>query len=131
MKTISLRVTETNISCKLGLRRVNIIYYADDVVILANSLENLKYLFSYFVSLVSDLSLKINKNKSKIMIFNKSKSKQKLQDIEIDGVKYEVVPSYKYLGFVITENLNDFYDVKDKLNKFYISFNCTYRNFWV
>ena len=123
------KVTETNIGCKLGLRRVNIICYADDVVILANSLENLKYLFSYFVSLVSDLSLKINKNKSKIMIFNKSKSKQKLQDIEIDGVKYEVVPRYKYLGFVITENLNDSYDVKDKLNKFYISFNCTYRNF--
>ena len=57
------------------------------------------------------------------MTFNKSKSKQNLQDIDVDGVKYEVVPSYKYLGFIINENINECYDVKDKLNKFYISFN--------
>ena len=39
-------VTETYMGCKLGLKRVNIIYCADDGV-LANSLKNLKYLFQY------------------------------------------------------------------------------------
>ena len=47
------------------------------------------------------MSLKINRTKTK------------LQDVDIDGVKYEVVPSYKYLGFILNENLNECYDVKD------------------
>ena len=49
--------------------------------------------------------------------------------MSLDGSRFEVVKQYKYLGNIISHDLDDEYDVKYKLNCFYSSSNSTFRSF--
>ena len=110
--------------CQVGSQRTNIIAYADDVAILADNKNNLLHLCDEFQFKIKELKLNINQKKSKCMIFSNTPAK----DDRYIG-EYEVVDSYKYLGHVIQNNLDDIKDVELRLNSFYGSFNCIFRKF--
>ena len=111
--------------CQLGPYRLNILAYADDVVILANNENNLVELCNAFEERIGDLKLTVNQDKTKCMIFCSHKRKRpKFID------KYEVVDSYKYLGHVILQSLHDESDVELRLNSIYASFNSVFRKFF-
>ena len=59
-------VSSLDCGCKLGVSRVNIVAYADDVAILANSAEQLNEIYSLFKVGIDMLGLKINEDKSNI-----------------------------------------------------------------
>ena len=122
-------ITKLGIGCKLGFSTVNIICYADDVVLLATSLEDLNTLYSTFNFLISNLNLKININKSKVMLFYMKNSREIRSHIDLNNGCFEVVKQYLYLGNMISHNLDDMCDVKFKLNTFYSSFHSTIRSF--
>ena len=56
--------------CRLGLAKVNVLAYADDVVLLAPSMTALQNLVDKFVDLALLYELKINVQKTCFMIFN-------------------------------------------------------------
>ena len=122
-------ILKLNIGCKLGLLRVNIIAYADDIVLLANSKENLGILYELFKSKVQSMGLMINQNKSKCMIFKREGLPCQTTKLTMSGDELEVVPSYKYLGHHIESNLIDTKDVQVRLSSFYGKFNWLFRNF--
>ena len=123
-------ISKLEYGCKLGLSRVNIVAYADDIILIADSLENLERMYIIFKNFIDNLDLKINISKSKIMIFSmKAQKDNNINSITLGNSTFEVVKQYKYLGFVLTNTLCDEADVKDKLNSFYRCFNSFYRNF--
>ena len=81
------------------LKNVNIkfLLYADDVVVLANSPENLQKYMDEVETYTKRWGLTVNTNKTKVVIFN---SKGKLINLKIMYGKTELesVMSYKYLG---------------------------------
>ena len=64
-------ISSLQVGCRLGLARINIILYADDVVLLTNSLEDSNLIYKKFKFLVEKIKLKINKTKSKCLVFRK------------------------------------------------------------
>ena len=67
------KISNTNKGCKLGLVRINIIAYADDLVLLCDSKNSLEAIYEILDEDIKNLKLMINKSKSKCMIFDKSR----------------------------------------------------------
>ena len=70
--TIIDEISSLQVGCGLGLIRLNIVVYADDVVLLANSPEDANFIYEKFKRLIDKHKLKVNKIKSKCMIFRVS-----------------------------------------------------------
>ena len=123
------RISLSNVGCMLGLIRINILAYADDIVLITDSESNLKYLYNILNEEILKLRLMINKNKSKCMIFERPVKRDKRKDILFGNDVIEVVENYKYLGYVVNCQLSDVPDVKQRLNDFNSKFNSVFRNF--
>ena len=63
------RLSVLDEGCMFGLSRVNVIAYADDVVLISNNLHSLDIIYRDFEHLISHSKLKINESKSKCMNF--------------------------------------------------------------
>ena len=124
-------MTKLNTGCCLGISRLNILAYADDMVIISNSHRSLDILFSKFKIYVDKLDLVINRQKSKCMIFSSKKVSylNNIRSVILDNDNFEVVDSFKYLGNFLTYNLDNSLDIEYKMNNFYKSFYSMIRNF--
>lgn len=114
--------------CMVGGTRVNVLAYADDIVLTARSVNDLEKLYSKLNSELQCHSLKINQTKTKCMIFNASRKVQ-INIVRCGEIDFEVVKSYKYLGHLISSDLQDGGDVQGHLNHFYAYFNSILRDF--
>ena len=113
--------------CILGINRVNILAYADDIVLCASSIKNMNDIFTKFCCHISDVSLKINFNKTKCMMLGSNRQRE--SHTVLNNTKLEVVTSYDYLGHIIKCDLRDDLDLQKRLNNFYSSFNGILRQF--
>ena len=77
------------------------LYFADDGLLLANSVEDAKNNLKIVIQVSREFGLEINKEKSNVMIFN-----MKEQPEQIEGIK--VVDRIKYLGIEIDNKRNYF-----------------------
>ena len=109
--------------------RVNVLAYADDIVLLANAYSTMNELYKIFALSIEKLKLKINKDKTKCMIVGKHLGVGDDNTIKLGNDTLEIVKSYEYLGHSVSYNLKDDKDVEKRLNKFYGSFNGILRNF--
>ena len=128
IESLMTNISEVELGCRLGFVRPNVIGYADDIVLLADSAINLENLYDILREQISILKLKMNRSKSKCIVFEQGSS-FKFKDITLMGDIFEVVESYKYLGHLIQRQLHDIDDIKYRLNIFYGKFNSVYRNF--
>ena len=116
-------ISDTEVGCKYGILRMNIIAYADDVVLVANSKENLEILYNKFNSGIKKLKLNINNKKSKCMIVENTKQKCQITHLKLGNDNLEVVHSYKYLGHILENGMKDSSDIKQRLSDFNSRFN--------
>ena len=126
------RISKMNVGCKLDIFNSNIIAYADDIVLLAPSANALRLLLKEISISASELKLSFNYEKSKIMIFCSNKRKNELKSItrfEISEHYLEVVKSIKYLGYIISDQMDYIDDINRVKSKFYAEFNMILRNF--
>ena len=119
-----------NCGCKLGIQNANIIVYADDIVLLAPSRRALQILINEAIEESSKLELAVNHLKSKYMVFrSKVSGPASYGPIFINDVLIERVETFKYLGFILNEKLNNIEDICRVRNKFYSNFNSILRKF--
>ena len=99
---------------------INSIFYADDSILVANSIENAARNLKILIEVSASFGLHINKEKSNIMIYN---CKENIE--EIDGIK--VVKKIKYLGFFL-DNKRDLFQTQreEMLSRAHILANKTY-----
>ena len=86
---------------QLGSRGINSLFWADDLVLFAKTKEGLDSILKTLEGYCNENYLMINTKKTQCMIFNKS-GRLISRPFYLNGVKLEMVRSYKYLGFVIT-----------------------------
>ena len=122
-------ISNSNIGCKLGILRLNILAYADDLVLLARTEDQLETLYKILDAGMSNLKLSINKSKTKCIIFHKKIYIPVQQNITLGNDVFEIVNEYKYLGHLLVGTLSDINDVNFRLTSFYGKFNWVFRNF--
>ena len=80
-----------------------VILYADDIIILSESKENMQNSLDIFHSYCEMWNLQVNDNKTKVMIFSKRKVRQHIE-FYLNGQKLEIVDTFTYLGVLIKYN---------------------------
>ena len=113
LSPILFAMSINDISKKLSVvdsdRDMNILLYADDLVILAESREMLQKKLDVLYTYCSDNNLKVNINKSKVITFN---SRKNIDMLLYNGCILQEVDKFKYLGMTFNRTVNLKYSQK-------------------
>ena len=93
-------ISSSNVGCHIGGTSCSVLVYADDIAILAPSVNGLKNLIDKCAKYGVEFSVTFNPNKSKILVFSNSGKTLNI-NIKLNGVRLEQVNSFDYLGFNI------------------------------
>ena len=78
----------------------NALMYADDLIVLAKSQEELQEKIDKLSSFLQERKLFVNEAKTKCMVFNRGNRLCKI-NLFINGIAIENVKTFKYLGFTL------------------------------
>lgn len=102
---LAKEINNLNIGIPAGDRKVSILLFADDIVILGENEPDLQTLLSFVNAWCKNWRLKINMDKTKIVHYRK-KRKRKTQFTFMLNEQIEIVNTYKYLGIYLDEHLD-------------------------
>lgn len=92
---------------QIGESKIKLLKFADDIVMFAKTPDVLQLMLNRLESYCSNWGLTVNLDKSKAMIFKKGGGRHANNEKWwYKGQPVEVVNQYKYLGCIITPNLN-------------------------
>ncbi|XP_055910691.1 uncharacterized protein LOC129945055 [Eupeodes corollae] len=99
-------------------KAIKALMFADDIVILAYSPESLQLMINRLCDYCKIWNLTVNLEKSKVMTFRKGGGRNRNSEKWwYNGETIEVVNEYRYLGILMTKNLDMENHFKDKLAK--------------
>ena len=81
--------------------------FADDIVLLSSTPHGLQKQINNLHKASSELGLTINFDKTKVMVFRKGGFLGRRENWSLNGIKLQVVNSYKYLGYTLTTQLSE------------------------
>ena len=103
---LAIKIKELKYGVKIANEIVSILLYADDIVLLSNSENNLQKMLLYMNTWCEQWCLKINVTKSKVVHF-RPKSIDQSSFIFMCGTQIiNIVKNYKYLGIILDEHLD-------------------------
>ena len=102
---------ETNVGANIQGHTTNNLRFADDIALIAESEEELQTLVDHSSS---TLGLKININKTEVQ--NISKEPKHIH-IMIDGKELTQVDNFTYLGGIISQDVSNSQDIKQRIGK--------------
>ena len=86
--------------------KLNCLLYADDMVIIGDSPNNLQQLLDKLHTWCNKWRLKVNQSKTNVVHFRTSRTRQTDQVFNFGHFELETVSRYKYLGVILDENLS-------------------------
>uniref|UniRef100_A0A2S2PQV7 Uncharacterized transposon-derived protein F52C9.6 n=1 Tax=Schizaphis graminum TaxID=13262 RepID=A0A2S2PQV7_SCHGA len=101
-----------------------ILAYADDIVLLGNTREEISHSLSKLIEASKNMGLCINEEKSKLMILSRRKVDQ--SNLKVGSMNFEKVDDFKYLGVKINNSNNMHKEIKERIsngNRCYFSIN--------
>ena len=122
-------ISDLRMGCKIYNYNLNILAFADDIVLLASSSYSLQLLLNKLVKLLENLSLTINIDKTVCMLFTHEK-KVRFSSIYLKNQELQFVEKFKYLGVIISSNLNNGQDMEHNNTVFLRQFWSLYRRFY-
>lgn len=108
------RVRGTNIGVEVG-SKVNILAFADDVVILAEDKEDMEELTRIFIRETELMGLRVNDDKTKYMHFTREEQPLDVT-VRIDGHVFRKVEHFKYLGVIISDKNSEEREIVNRIN---------------
>ena len=96
--------------------------YADDILVIARSFPSLETKCAEISREAGRVGLVINPDKTKCMRFSASPSRRSLKGTTINGVTYEVVAEFIYLGTLISNDNS----VEKEIQRLFSARNRTY-----
>ena len=100
MDELSEKLQQIKVGCYLNAMILNHIFYADDIVLFAPSVNGLQQLVNICTKFMSERFLSLNVNKTKCMVFSKTRiMTNQLSPIVINEANVEFVTKIKYLGY--------------------------------
>ena len=100
---------ESQAGIKIARRNINNLRYTDDIILIAESEEELKSLLMKMKEKSEKPGLKLNIQKTKIMVSGP------ITSLEIDGETMETVTDFIFLGPKIAMKLKDTCSLEEKL----------------
>ena len=102
MEELTQRIKKTGVGIRIGKEILNILLFADDVVLLTESWEDMQKLLEEVVKFSEDMEMKFGIDKCKVMTINGKEEENKTKNqLQLLGKDIEKVDSYKYLGLEI------------------------------
>ena len=101
----------------------NVLAYADDLTLLAPSCTALQMLIDKAKDEAQKLDLEFNEKKSKCMVFRNNNKSDNVKHFKMGDNLLEFVSYFKYLGFIIQDDLRNTRDIDESRNRFYREFN--------
>ena len=92
-----------NAGVKVGEDKICVLLYADDVVVMSESAEELQSLLDVVGEYGKDFGVKFSSEKSKIMIINRSDEERNVT-WKLDGKDLQQTGEYKYLGIWMSQD---------------------------
>ena len=117
------------VGCRIGYEKTSILCYADDILLTAPSAIGLQQLVDKVSSMMHDLCLKINVNKSMYIVFRKNNHVYSNSSIALHGVPLTRVTKCTYLGITLSEDFSNDADINRATNSFLRQFNGLYHKF--
>jgi hypothetical protein len=114
--------------CNFGGHRVNVLLYADDLVLLAPTAGSLQMMINKLEEYCSTWNLVVNLTKSKIMVFRRGGKLKRTDKWFFEGKRIDVVNHYKYLGVSLTSKMSWGLHLNEKSTAAKLAMNLTWRN---
>lgn len=109
------KLRETDLGIKIGVK-INVLAYADDVTILAESLEDLREMTRIMMQETEEMGLQVNDMKTKFMVCNRSRIiGPDVQEMNIEGHIFERVETFKYLGVMISSKDTEEKEIQNRI----------------
>ena len=117
--------------CIINFQRLNHIFYADDICLIASSVYALQKLVDLCSNFASKNSIMFNDAKSKCVYFKSTKNLKNVKpgSVVLGCSKIEVVEAERYLGHILTSKLKDSDDMTRQKRLFYARGNSLIRKF--
>jgi hypothetical protein len=126
-------IVNSGVGCNVGGVMLNVLAYADDIVLLAPSWRGLQCLLDLLTNHASKINMVINTSKSVCMVFfpsNPSKIVAKsFPQFHVGLVTLQFVSSFKYLGHRISANGSDDDDIQREICNMFMRVNVLIRRF--
>ena len=109
---LRLAIQDEQIGAKVQGQYINNLRFADDIVLLAETKEDLQFLVTRVNTFSKKFGLTINISKTEVQVINREKVQL---DILIDGKPLKQVEDFIYLGGVISETPSNENDIKRRI----------------
>lgn len=133
LRELILEVSQTKLGCCIGNLFMNILVYADDIVILTPSWLSMQKILNIVHKHAMTLDMSCNVQKTACLIF-KGRDNQLLDtslypNLNIGGDNIKFVQKYKHLGLILNDQLNDDCDIAREMSNLYVRTNILLRRF--
>ncbi|XP_061729061.1 uncharacterized protein LOC133533986 [Cydia pomonella] len=123
-------LSSMHVGCHIDGVCVNNISYADDMVLLGPSINSIRKLVQKCESYAAQHGLRYNSSKSEMVLFKARKyNPQNIPEVRLGGVVLKVVRKFKYLGHIVTEDLDDDLDIERERRALAVRGNMLIRRF--
>ena len=108
LNDVIVRIKKLKFGCRLGCQMLNMLCYADDMVLIAPTTAGLQHLMNIVNDEITNLDLIINSSKTCCMSFRpKIFLKNRNPKFFIGDHQIESVKSHEYLGIMISNDLTN------------------------
>lgn len=126
-------VVNSGVGCHLGGVMVNILAYADDIVLIAPSWRGLQYLINIVLSHISKIDMVANPAKSVCMLFAPKRRNLivtgQFPPLQLGDEVLHYVSTFKYLGHRIANDITDDSDIQREVSNLFVRTNILIRRF--
>ena len=126
-------VADSGVGCTINNQTVNILAYADDIVLISPSWRAMQQLISILHMNSEKINLSCNTAKTVAMVFQPKEKRLSLGTIfppfMLGDVDIKFVNKFKYLGHILTDCMRDDEDIKRELRNTFIRVNTLVKKF--
>lgn len=123
-------LSNSGVGCSIDGHCINSISYADDMVLLSPSIAALRKLLGMCEEYARAHGLLYNAQKSELLVFKtRGRTLGNVAPVLLNGVALRRVSEFKYLGHIVTEDLNDDSDIERERRAMAVRCNMLARRF--
>jgi len=117
MDEVVEKIHELKVGCEIDGMKINIIVYADDIVLLGPTKKAIEKMLKLLIRVLKLKGLEVNKDKTVAMEFKKGKSVLNQSNIKTEAGDIKWVSEIKYLGVIFQNDCNWLKHLKGIVNK--------------
>jgi len=133
IRELLLEISSSGNGCNVGGLFINILAYADDIVLLAPTWAALQKLLSVMEKHIIDIDMSCNVKKTVCMIFEPKRKSSRISgtfpQFKFGDSSLNYVERFKYLGHFIADTLCDDFDIQREIRNLFTRSNILARRF--